>query len=89
MLLRHARNEGVAGHFQLGLHQWAPAALDFFRLFNDLPQKKVHDERDLPRFDVEDVADEKHFVQLVLLYFSLRSAELRRAVSLTMSIENP
>ncbi|CAJ1331829.1 unnamed protein product [Effrenium voratum] len=23
VLLRHARNEGVAGHFQLGLHQWA------------------------------------------------------------------
>lgn len=23
VLLRHARNEGVAGHFQFGLHQWA------------------------------------------------------------------
>ncbi|CAE7174723.1 SHOC2 [Symbiodinium pilosum] len=23
VLLRHAQNEGVAGHFQLGLHQWA------------------------------------------------------------------
>lgn len=23
VLLRHARNEGVPGHFQLGLHQWA------------------------------------------------------------------
>lgn len=28
VLLRHARNEGVAGHFQLGLHQWASADLD-------------------------------------------------------------
>ncbi len=23
MLLRHAENEGVPGHFRLGLHQWA------------------------------------------------------------------